>query len=63
MEAKCQCPDCGKISYTDCEGCIKGGILVHKCKDKKEVDVYEVEWKIIEIFGKQIKPTPLKKLN
>jgi len=48
VKARCKCPKCGEEVIEGCEGCIRSGTLFHKCKNKKEPDVFDVEWEIIE---------------
>jgi hypothetical protein len=49
---KATCPHCKEVMTTDCEGCIKGNMLVHLHSDTEEgkegiPDVYDdIKWEV-----------------
>lgn len=48
MKAVAKCPKCGEVITTDCVGCVGSGTAAHICKDRKEWDVIDVKWRVID---------------
>lgn len=62
MKAVTKCPKCNEVLTTDCEACVSDNEAIHKCKGKKEIEVFKnLKWKIIDCTKAEAKT--LRKLG